>query len=300
MTQLTRCPACTTVFRVTSSQLESRQGFVRCGQCAKVFDARAALMPEVPEAAEAAGEAPPPAQDEAPGPASPPESLEAPLVAELAPTPPSTVDSPSPPEAAAPIADAGPVSTAAAEPEYSLAEREPPPAAAFDFGPQHRARSRAATVLWTLGSVLALVVLAGQAAYWFRTELATAFPATRPQLEAACLALGCEVPPPRQTALMSIESSELQVDKNVPGLLTLNATLRNRASFAQAHPSIELTLTDAEDRPLSRRVLAPADYLGERLAREPLFPPVSEHAVRLHIDATAFKPTGYRMFLFHP
>jgi Protein of unknown function (DUF3426) len=127
-----------------------------------------------------------------------------------------------------------------------------------------------------------------------------ALPGAKPYLERACIPLNCTVPPPRQTALLSIESSELQVDKNVAGLLTLSATLRNRAAVAQAHPSIELTLTDADDRPMSRRVLAPADYLGERLAREPLFPAVSEHTVRIHIDATAFKPTGYRLYLFHP
>jgi predicted Zn finger-like uncharacterized protein len=294
MTQLTRCPACATVFRVTASQLESRQGFVRCGQCAKVFDARAALMPEVREQTPE----PTPAPDAADAPqfGEPSEAPAAPADDTPPRAPVESVESVAPVE---PVAAAGPASVPAGEPEYSLAEREPP-AESFEFGPQRHARSRTATVLWSLGSVLALVGLAAQAAYWFRTELATAFPETKPHLEAACRVLDCDIPPPRAIALLSIESSELQVDKNVPGLLTLNATLRNRASFAQAHPSIELTLTDAEDRPLSRRVLAPADYLGDRLAREPLFPAVSEHAVRLHIDATSFKPTGYRLFLFHP
>ncbi len=168
------------------------------------------------------------------------------------------------------------------------------------FGPKHRARSRAAAMAWGAGALLLVLVLAAQSAYWFRAEIATAVPEARPYLELGCRKLNCTVPPPRQTALLSIESSELQVDKNVPGLLTLNATLRNRAAFAQAHPSIELTLTDADDRPMSRRVLAPADYLADRLAKEPLFPAVSEYTVRIHIDATAFKPTGYRLFLFHP
>jgi hypothetical protein len=253
-------------------------------------------MPEAREETDA------PVEDTA-GPPSPAPTLE-----------PPPVEAPVPDESAAPPLPAlddqpAVVPEAAAGPESRpLPERSPGSAAAedvapavpFAFGPKHRARSRAVTALWVLGSVLALAGLAAQAAYWFRTELAVAWPETKPYLERACAALGCDVPPPRRTALISIESSDLQVDRNVPGLLTLNATLRNRAAFAQAHPSIELTLTDAEDRPLSRRVLAPRDYLGDRLAREPLFAPASEYPVSLHIDATATRPAGYRLFLFHP
>jgi predicted Zn finger-like uncharacterized protein len=281
---LTRCPACATVFRITEAQLAARQGFVRCGQCAKVFDARASLIEEAAAAPELETEATaPPAPTTA-------EELTA-----------GAADSEHPVAVASPVEDAGPPSEPlpAPEPESSPAETEPAPAA-FEFGPRHRARSRVATALWGLGSVLAVAALAAQATYWFRTELATAVPETRPYLAAACRALGCVIPPPRQIALLSIESSELQVDRYVPGLLTLNATLRNRATFAQAHPSIEVTLTDSAERPLARRVLAPADYLGERLAREPLFAAASEHTVQLHIDATAYRPTGYRLFLFHP
>lgn len=296
MSHLTRCPACATVFRIGSSQLEARQGFVRCGQCAKVFDARAALTEEQRE----------PDEDETLhieldlGPPSTPPAAPAPPVQQAASSravPVAAADAPAPRADEAPVA----AEPGAAEPvEYSLAEAEPPSPAGYDFGPQARRRSRAAAALWGVGSLVLLTALAGQAAHHFRSELAFAVPAARPFLEAACKRIGCQVLPPRHSTLLSIESSELQVDTAVPGLLTLNATLRNRATYAQAHPSIELTLTDADDRPLIRRVLAPADYLGDRLAREPLFPAASEHPVRLHIDATAVKPTGYRLFLFHP
>jgi len=292
MSLLTRCPACATIFRVTEFQLDSRQGFVRCGQCAKVFDARASLMPEAREEIDA------PVEDTA-GPPSLVPAPELPAAQALvpdesaAPSPPPADDQP----AGVPEAAAGPASRPLPE---RAAAADAAPAEPLPFGPKHRARSRAVTALWVLGSLLALAGLAAQAAYWFRTELTVAWPETKPYLERACAALGCDVPPPRRTALISIESSDLQVDRNVPGLLTLNATLRNRAAFAQAHPSIELTLTDAEDRPLARRVLAPRDYLGDRLAREPLFAPASEYPVSLHIDATATRPAGYRLFLFHP
>ena len=39
MSQITRCPACATSFRVVVDQLRIAQGWVRCGQCGEVFEA---------------------------------------------------------------------------------------------------------------------------------------------------------------------------------------------------------------------------------------------------------------------
>lgn len=300
MSHLTRCPACTTVFRIEDSQLHARQGFVRCGQCAKVFDARASLVAE----RDAAHDDAPPDIELYLGPASSPPAV---APAPLPPLPPLTVAPPATPTTAPDVADniALPVLEPLASeepvepPEYSLAEADESPPN-FPFGPEGRERNRAAVLLWGLASLVMLIGLCAQAAYLFRSELALAVPSARPYLELACHRIGCDVPPPRDLPRLSIESSDLQVDAAVPGLLTLNATLRNRATFAQAHPAIELTLTDAEDRPLARRVLLPPDYLGERLTREPRFAAASEHAVRLHVDATAVRPTGYRLLLFFP
>ena len=38
MSMITRCPNCSTTFRVQPQQLQARNGTVRCGQCAHVFD----------------------------------------------------------------------------------------------------------------------------------------------------------------------------------------------------------------------------------------------------------------------
>ncbi len=44
MTLITRCPACETLFKVVPDQLRISQGWVRCGQCAEVFDASSHLF----------------------------------------------------------------------------------------------------------------------------------------------------------------------------------------------------------------------------------------------------------------
>src|SRR6188768_1563254 len=51
MSLITRCPACGTMFKVVPDQLRISEGWVRCGQCAEIFDATSNL--QEPEAAAA-------------------------------------------------------------------------------------------------------------------------------------------------------------------------------------------------------------------------------------------------------
>ncbi len=261
MKMVTSCPACGTTFRVHPDQLTARGGQVRCGQCATVFDARSTLVAET-DAREAAS---PPA----------PRTDEIDLV-----------------EAAVSLPLGN---TLPPEPEISLSESE----SEFEFGPRPRRRSRLATVLWALGCVAATLLLAGQVAYAYRGELAVLWPPSRPWLATACQTLRCAIPLPQHSDLISLESSELAAERGVAGVLTLSAVLRNRAGFAQAYPALELTLTDVQDRPLARRVLAPTDYLGARAAREPVFAAGSEASFRLHIDAAGLGASGYRLYAFY-
>jgi predicted Zn finger-like uncharacterized protein len=165
------------------------------------------------------------------------------------------------------------------EPEISLSESD----SEFEFGPRPGRRSR----------------LAGQVAYPYRGELAVLWPEARPLLAAACRGLRCTIPLPQHPELISLESAELAAERGVAGVLTLSAVLRNRAGFAQAHPALELTLTDAQNQPLARRVLAPSDYLGARATREPVFAAGSEASFRLHIDAAGLGASGYRLYVFY-
>ena len=44
----TQCPFCRTVFRIDTAVLEQARGRVRCGHCARAFDARSRLQSELP------------------------------------------------------------------------------------------------------------------------------------------------------------------------------------------------------------------------------------------------------------
>ena len=199
-------------------------------------------------------------------------------------------------------------SAAAAKPEHRPALRPAPrPAAAQDGEPlpefleEEAPRARYA-VVWALAALLAFAALVGQLAHYYRTEIATLMPQTRPFLAEGCRLLGCELRLPRRPDLLSIESSDLQADNRRDSLIVLNAVIRNRAPFAQEHPALELTLTDAADKTLVRRVLQPSEYMLAA-AREPLAQGIdagSEAVVRVHLDTRGVRATGYRLYLFYP
>jgi predicted Zn finger-like uncharacterized protein len=181
-------------------------------------------------------------------------------------------------------------------PLLNTGDGTPPPFMAEDEPVRHR-------LLWSLLVLTAAVALAGQAVYSYRTELATFIPGAQAPLDAACHLLSCQVPLPRRPELMSIESSDLQAEPRRDGVIVLNAVLRNRATFAQDYPALELTLTDEADRPVLRRVLAPREYLdparGAPGAAQGI-PAGAEVSLRIYLDAGRRRATGYRLYLFYP
>ncbi len=178
----------------------------------------------------------------------------------------------------------------------------PPHAGTFDFGPVAAARPgrRARRWPWLVGMFLMLVLLLVQSAYFYRSAVSLLFPATKPYIVALCAKLGCEVPLPRRVNLMSIEASDLQADTSNSNVMVLTATIKNRAIFNQQYPFLELTLTDSQDQPLVRRVLAPQDYAGKGLDAQAGVAAGGEIALKVTIEGSQVKATGYRLYLFYP
>lgn len=268
MTAITRCPQCGTRFKATQEQLNVREGMVRCGRCQTVFDATEHLC------------------DTGPSP-----QLSLPIMTEE-PAPPQT---PSPAqEQPASSADRAMEET----PPLTLAQQT----IVGEEAPQttRRPAGKSRRWPWVAGSLLLLIVLLAQAAYFFRVDLAARLPGLKPALQSYCRLLQCSVPLPQIADLMSIESSEMEADPSQGNAITLNANLRNRAGYTQAYPSLELTLTDTQDRALARRIFRPAEYLKPGEDEASGLPPNREVSVKLHLDTTDLKPAGYRLFLFYP
>lgn len=279
---ITRCPDCQTAFRVTAAQLAARNGQVRCGYCTHVFDAAAHLLPDTL----VASEEPAPAAS-GPDNASPAEWPEAETARDYAEFPAPAI---TPIEQQIhPASEA----TAVANPPATKA-----PTSELNFGPPPRAPGRRWP--WIAGSLALSLLLTAQGVFHFRSDIALLAPESKPLLAQACDLLGCRISLPRRSELMSIETSDLQADAANPNVVILTATLRNRAAFAQASPALELTLTDAQDLPLARRVLLAGDYLDAAPDKDGGFAAGAERAIRLTLQLADIKATGYRLYLFYP
>ena len=266
----TRCPECQTVFRVTPEQLKARAGKVRCGHCRRVFNALESLFEKTSAV-------------------SPP--------AAAIPTIPSereiAKDSPAPAETPVEARAAEPASREIPGDEEKWAEEFMAPG--VDILAEKPAR-------WPFLLVIVALALglAGQALFHFRGELAIAAPALRPALESFSFALGYPLPLPRHVEWVSIETSDLQIDSARGRLLVFNATLRNKASYGQAYPWLELSLTNTQNVDIARRTFGPGEYLPMQLVSGSAFQAYSDIPVRLWIEAVGLQAAGYRLRVFYP
>jgi hypothetical protein len=143
------------------------------------------------------------------------------------------------------------------------------------------------------------MLLVAQSAYFFRISLAEHLPAIKPALVEYCHMLGCSVPLPKKAELMSIESSSLDADPEHENQITLNALLRNRASYTLAFPALALTLNDNQDKPLARRLFQPTEYLPADENEKTGFPGNHEINIKLPLHTGDLRPVGYRLEFFY-
>lgn len=286
---LTRCPGCSTTFRVTPEQVKARHGKVRCGRCQHVFDAIEFLVDAQLAPANTGQETPPPV-----APALPPEpapELQAPAPVQ----PEAPIAEPEPfvePEPVAAIPDQLDEPTAPPDDDILL---QPSPLSTT-YAPQSTARTPVWP--WAIAAVMALTALTAQAMIAFRTDLAVKYPASRPVLEMLCAQTDCVIELPSNPELVSIEASDLHPAKKVG--LELTATLRNRAPHTQSWPYLELTLTDGADKPIVRKIITPEQYLPTTQVEGDGFEANGELAVQLQLDAGNLPAAGYRLYLFYP
>lgn len=174
------------------------------------------------------------------------------------------------------------------------------PALLVQTEPKLQTKQRIISWLAGIASLLLLLTLLGQGAYFFRIDLAARFPNLKPALLSYCQVLQCRVPLPQKAEWMSIESSDLEAFPEHEELVTLNALLRNRAAYAQAFPYLELTLNNTQDQAVARRIFRPINYLP-RTENEPLgLLGNHEVVIKLPLNIRELKASGYRLVLFYP
>ncbi|HXD43192.1 MAG TPA: DUF3426 domain-containing protein [Ramlibacter sp.] len=332
MSLITRCPACGTMFKVVPDQLRISEGWVRCGQCAEVFDASAHLQENAAQ---------PPTEVATDVAAAPRVASKVEVDAIEAAPESEAFDSSLNTELEEGIAIEAPDSRQIDEEAQAL--KEDPLDLPFEFRrpddsdarPSRSARSDADSdsgldsdlqseneaglhdvsfvrdarrnAIWARPGVRAVLLVAAlalaatlalQVAVHDRDRLAAAQPALQPWLANLCAALGCRIGPPRQIDAIAIDSSSF--NKLRGDAYRLNVTLKNQAGISVAMPALELTLTDAQDQPLVRRVLMPAELGPGRAVIAPASEWSGSLAMAVPADGAGARVTGYRLLAFYP
>lgn len=147
-------------------------------------------------------------------------------------------------------------------------------------------------VLLLLLSVLGLTV---QVAVQERDRIAVMDARTRPWLMKLCQAFHCDIAPPRQISDVVIDSSSFNKARGDSYQLTL--VVKSQATTPVAMPAVELTLTDAQDQPVLRRVMLPND-----MAAPPELAAHGEWATSISVIVTTggARVAGYRLLAFYP
>ena len=168
----------------------------------------------------------------------------------------------------------------------------------WEFKPAPRLRHSG----WWLGLSLLLVVVGLiQAGYIFRTELMVIYPPLKPLYQSVCNRLSCEIALPRLRDQLNIEASDLRsVDPQRPNLVQLTALVRNRAPVPVEYPAFELTLTNAQQQVVARRVFLPGDYLDNDATTDDGLAGRRELSVNMYLDTGPLRAAGYRIYLFYP
>ncbi len=332
MSLITRCPACETLFKVVPDQLRISEGWVRCGQCDEVFDASAHLVKDLPPPPVPLVVEPEPASKSTPSSDTPAVTSQfldldldfSEIEIESADSPRVELDFGDKPKSL----DGSHASTDLLVPDVlpstaNLPESEAKIESAFETGAGqvvpgsepdaiHPAdvsflRSESAHSAWhrplvrvgmSLLVLILLLTLAGQFIFNERNRLAAHEPRLTPWLVDFCAPFGCSLSPVQRIESVVIESSSFA---RIQGeTYRLSFTLKNTSGMSLAMPAVELTLTDALDQPVLRRVVLPDELgalpgtLGAGLAR-----PV-EATFLVKLDATSQAMAGYRLLAFYP
>ena len=251
MSWATRCSACNIAFRVLPDQLNISDGWVRCGRCDTVFNARDGLFElnsQSPAEAPANKNEPAPQlrQDRSRSTSQPRESEDSDFADARFPD--SIEDSSSSDTKPGPE---GPLS--------QLLEAAEPPEFVRKAEKATAQRRPAYRLAWTFFGLVLLLGLFGQATFFWRDALAAQWPQARAAIGMACETLGCTISAPQRIEDIVLESSALTQTPS-PRVLRLSLVLRNRGGWNLLPPAIDLALTDTSGRIVARRAVLPADF----------------------------------------
>ncbi len=246
----THCPHCDTYFRVTSSQLKTAKGEVRCGRCFGTFNALSNLVDEPP--ANADKPAPPTLADTLTPELDEPSSatVETTAAADEQ-TPQKPIEQSETPAAAKPEPQGNDIETDHSQEIINELQTQTP-----------SNRGTGKRYVWGLMSIPLVFVLIVQYAY-FNLDKLSQTAQYRPALEMLCSYANCEVPLMKAPHLVKLTERDIRAHDKRKNVLVVKAVIHNEADFTQAFPLIELSMQDITGHIMSGRRFLPEEYISD-------------------------------------
>jgi hypothetical protein len=156
------------------------------------------------------------------------------------------------------------------------------------------AGSRHGALLLGIGALVLTVVLVMQVAHHFRQALARDA-LVGPVIRNAYQFLGRPLAAHWDLAAFELRQWGAPSPPAPDGRVTVRASLRNGAAFAQPMPWLRLELEDRFGGTVARRDFMPAEYLKEPAQAQRLLPPGSSTEAELDVVDASREAVGYRL-----
>lgn len=278
----TQCPHCDTQFRVTESQVNTADGFVRCGVCKEVFNAfevastdkhQQSLLDDLPAGVN--NETVTDRQLETTGPE--PEKQQTDIQSDL-PTASETIDFN----------------------ETSATDQSRKDA--FDFfneeindSLQHvvpdelrdsysnGSHTLVSSLLWSAGILILITSLFIEYAMFNRHQLIQVAE-LKPLIEKLCQFADCENITIRDTSKIELVTRNIYTHPQQKNALMIAVTMKNNAGYAQAYPVMQISFSDVRGGSIAARRFFPTEYLQINQQNMPLLAPGSSISFNLEIQ----------------
>lgn len=227
----TNCPACNRQYRIRASQLSAAQGQVRCGYCGEQFNALERLSDK-------------------PVYIAPVVSTETEMDATL-----EVIEE----------------AFTAEHIEATEGENyEPDPEPEFDIpeilrGEEIKVTSKASVFAWSVGTLLLLLIIVLQVAWFNRDYLLEKYPETKPWAQKICDRLQCELIRNHSISNIKLLNRDVRLHPHYSNTLLVNASMANQAGKIQPYPRIQFSLFDTSGKMIASRIFTPGEYLDNSI-----------------------------------
>lgn len=122
----------------------------------------------------------------------------------------------------------------------------------------------------------------------------------RPYYAHICRITGCTLPILQDLSRVKVDNMIVIAHPKTQGMLLVDATLHNRASFDQYFPTLLLTFTSLSGELVSKHVFPPKEYVGGELAGKNLMPSKRPIHITLEINDPGEEAVNYQISIVKP